>query len=255
LVTSKAQISTLRNPLSKAVACCQKDRQPLQDHRMTRQLALILLAALASPATAQDLANPNYTTEGKGTPGGVARLVLSHQLYALGIANKDPLTVLNAARLAASVSATDTPRAKETTGDATATAASNPTTPAQMFDTAATLAAENDALLDLIDTSRREATFTPLTGVVSTTTTLPATQSDTWSVPFFGASLAELAIIGDSSGNLDLMVTDEAGSPICLDIGPAHTAYCSFYPAENGTFKIIVQNTSNAANTYLLLTN
>ncbi len=222
---------------------------------MTRLFPLILLATLALPATAQDTPAPNLTTNGKGTQGGVARLVLAHHLYALGRANKDPLTVLNAARLAASVTSTDSMRAKETAGDPSATAPSSPTTPAQMFDTAATLAAENEALLDLVDASRSEAAFAPLTGVVRTASTLPASQTETWPVPFFGASLAELAIIGDSSGNLDLLVTDEFGNPVCQDSGPADTAYCSFYPAQNGTFKIIVKNNSSAANTYVLLTN
>lgn len=222
---------------------------------MTRLASMFLIAALASPATAQDISTPNLTTEGKGTQGGVARLVLAHNLYALGSTSIDPLTVLNAARLAASVIATDTKRAKETTSDSTATASSNPTTPTQMFASATTLAAENEALLELIDTSRREATFAPLTGVVSSTSTLDATHSDTWTVSFFGASLAELAIIGDSSGNLDLMVVDEIGNPVCLDLGPADIAYCSFYPAQNGTFSIVVQNTGSGANTYRFLTN
>ncbi len=222
---------------------------------MTRYFPLILLAALASPTTAQDIPAPNLATEGKGTQGGVARLVLARQLYAFGRANKDPLTVLNAARLAASVTPTDTPRAKETTGDASATAAPDIARHTQMFDTAAGLAAENEGLLDLIDISRREAAFAPVTGVVITTSTLTAAQTETWPVPFFGASLAELAIIGDGSGNLDLAVTDDFGNQICQDTGPADTAYCSFYPAQNGTFKIIVENTSSTANTYHLLTN
>jgi hypothetical protein len=222
---------------------------------MTRLFFLILFAAVASSAAAQDNPAPNLTTAGKGTQGGVARLALAHHLYLLGTANKDPLTVLNAARLAASVTSTDAMRSKETSGDPSSTPPSSPTTPTEMFDTAAALAAENEALLDLVDATRNEANFAPLTGIVRTASTLPAAQTETWSVPFFGASLAELAIIGDGSGNLDLAVTDEFGNQICQDIGPDDTAYCSFFPAQNGAFKIAVHNTSSAANTYLFLTN
>lgn len=224
---------------------------------MTRLLLFILLAALTpmTPTMAQDQPKPNLTPIGSGTQGGVARMVMAHQLYALGQANKDPLTVLNAARLAASVTLTDTARAHETTGDATATVPSNPTTPAQMFDTATTLAAENETLLDLVDASRREASFVPLTGAVSSTSSLAKAQTDTWQVPFFGVSLAELAILGDGTSNLDLHVSDDQGNPVCQDIGPSDTAYCSFYPAQNGTFLITVTNTGRDANTYLLLTN
>ena len=105
---------------------------------MTRQFLLILLAT-QSPAWAEDRHAPNLMASGSGTQGGVARAFLSRQLYALGQANKDTITVLNAARLAASVTLLDTPRAHETAGDPASITAPNPITAAQMFDTAAAL--------------------------------------------------------------------------------------------------------------------
>ena len=221
---------------------------------MPRLIILVLLAAL-SPAMAQDQPPPNLATFGRGSPGGVARMVLAHQLYSLGTANKDPLTVLNAARLATSVTLTDTARPHETAGDAAKTTAANPITPAEMFAKATTLAAENEALLDLIDASRREASFTPLTNVVSSKSSFAGEETDTWPVAFFGASLAEVAILGDGTSNLDLKISDENGNPVCQDIGPSDTAYCSFFPAQNGTFLITVSNAGPASNSYLLLTN
>jgi hypothetical protein len=221
---------------------------------MARLSVLILLTAL-SPAMAQDQPPPNLTTTGRGTQGGVARLILAHQLYALGMPYKDPLSVLNAARLAASVVLTNTNRPHETTGSPVTTSAPNPLSPAQMFDAATTLAAENDALLDLIDALRREVAFAPVTKVVSTKSSLAPDQTDTWPIPFFGASLAEVAIVGSSAGNLDFRLTDENGNLVCQDIGPSDTAYCSFYPAQNGTFLITVNNTGPGTNAYLLLTN
>ena len=221
---------------------------------MIRLATLIFLACL-SPATAQDLPAPNLATAGSGAPGGVARLVLAHQLYAIGTANKDPLTVINAARLAGSVTLTDTPRAHEPSGTPAPNAAPAPTTPAQMFATATTLATENEAMLDLIDASRREAPFIPLTNVISTKSSFATAATDTWTLPFFGASLAEVAILGSSDSNLDLSITDENGNAICQDVGPSGTAYCSFYPALNGTFQITVTNTGPAISSYLLLTN
>jgi hypothetical protein len=221
---------------------------------MYRPIILILLASMTA-AMAQDQPPSNLATTGRGSQGGVARLILAHQLYAFGIANKDLLTVLNAARLATSVMPTNTDRPHETTGSPSAAIAPIPTSPAQMFDAAATLAAENDALLDLIDSSRREVPFTPVITVVSSKSNLAAAETDTWPVPFFGASLAEVAILGSGTGNLDLKITDENGNLICQDIGPSDTAYCSFYPAQNGTFLMMVINTGPAANAYLLLTN
>ena len=221
---------------------------------MTRLSILFLLAAL-SPAAAQDQPVPNLTTAGRDAPGGVARMFAAHQLYALGLANKDPLTVLNAARLAASVTLTDTARPHETAGTPSKTGAAKPTSPAEMFATATTLAAENDALLDLIDASRREAPFIPLTTVVSSKSSFAGEETDVWPVPFYGAALAEVAILGNGTSNLDLKISDENGNPVCQDVGPADTAYCSFYPAQNGSFLITVSNAGPAANGYLLLTN
>lgn len=222
---------------------------------MTFRFSIIVSIALAAPAIAQDQPPPNLATEGQGSAGGVARLVLSHHLYALGRANKDPLTVLNAARLAASVTLSDTQRAHDTSGDPVQIGVSNTADPAEMFGVATTLAAENEPLLDLIDASRRELNFTPLATAISTVSTLAAGQTDAWPQPFYGASLAEIAILGDENSNLDLKVMDENGNLVCLDIGPSDTAYCSFYPAQNGSFLINVGNTGTGANSYLLLTN
>lgn len=222
---------------------------------MTLRLCLVLLAALAVPAVAQQQPTPNLALQGQGAQGGVARIAFAHQLYAFGLANKDALTVLNAARLAASVTLTDTPRPKDSTADPAAIAAPPPLSPAQMFDTAATLAAADEALLDLVDASKREATFAPPVSVVSTTSILAPAQTDAWPVSFFGGSLAELAILGDRSGTLDLRVTDDNGALACLDAGASAAVYCGFYPADNGTFVISVTNKGTAAIAYMLLTN
>lgn len=221
---------------------------------MTRLSLLILLASL-TPAAAQDQQPPNLATTGQGTQGGVARLVFAHQLYAYGTTNKDPLTVLNAARLAASVTVSDTARTAEPTVDIAPISTQFSLTPTAMFDAAAILAAENEALLDLIDTNRRQAPYAPTSAVVSSSSTLASAQTATWPVPFFGAVLAEAAILGNGANNLDLTITDESGNLICQDVGPSDTAYCSFYPAQNGIFQITVSNVGKVANSYFLLTN
>lgn len=71
-------------------------------------LATTALAALCLPATAQDKTGPNAgATAEAAEPGGAATLALAHELYALGKAQGDALTVLAAAKLAASVQATE----------------------------------------------------------------------------------------------------------------------------------------------------
>lgn len=220
-----------------------------------RHLSLLIFLASLSPAMAQDQQPPNLVPTAQGSPGGVARLYLSQQLYSLGLANNDALSVLNAARLAASVVLTETPRTRETNGEAPSPSSPRMLSPDQMFDAAARLSAQDDGLLDLVDAARREAKFFPVVTVISTTSTLAPARTDTWRQPFFGQSLAEIAVIGDAQNPLDLRVTDTNGNPLCLGAGTEAARYCSFYPAENGQFQIVVTNLGDAAFSYALVTN
>jgi hypothetical protein len=67
-------------------------------------LATSALATLALPALAQDKSGANFgATAADAAPGGAATMGLAHELYALGVAQGDAVTVLAAAKLAASV--------------------------------------------------------------------------------------------------------------------------------------------------------
>ena len=67
-------------------------------------LATTALAALSLPALAQDKSGPNVGTATEApAPGGAATMALAQELYAVGVAQGDAVTVLAAARLAASV--------------------------------------------------------------------------------------------------------------------------------------------------------
>ena len=86
-------------------------------------LATTALVALGAPAfaegtTADPAKGPNVNTAATGTKGAVATMAMAQDLYALGMANKDALTVLTAAKLAASVDVKEIERKKETKGDA-----------------------------------------------------------------------------------------------------------------------------------------
>ena len=84
--------------------------------------------------------------------------------------------MLNAARLAASVTRTETTRAPDTAHEINAAAVQQPTSPADMFAAATTLAAENETLLDMIDTVRREANYAPATVAVGSVGTISPPQ-------------------------------------------------------------------------------
>ncbi len=101
-------------------------------------LAGAALSGLGPPSLAQDRSGPNLGTTAEGTaPGGVATMGLAQDLYAAGVAQGDAVTVLAAARLAATVelvaaeaAALDPARITFTDGDATARQRAAPAAPA-----------------------------------------------------------------------------------------------------------------------------
>ncbi len=65
------------------------------------------LVALSAPSFAQDRSGANLDATGTGTPGGATSFAVAQDLYAIGMASKDALTVLTAAKLAGSVGVTE----------------------------------------------------------------------------------------------------------------------------------------------------
>ncbi|MBK6467892.1 MAG: hypothetical protein IPL38_12635 [Rhodobacter sp.] len=65
-------------------------------------LATTALVALTLPVIAQDKTGSNVTVDGTGEPGAAATMSMAYELYAMGVASGDALTVLTAAKLAAS---------------------------------------------------------------------------------------------------------------------------------------------------------
>jgi hypothetical protein len=221
------------------------------------RLALAALLMTALPVSAQDK-GPNIDPAGTGTKGGVAQMALAQDLYAIGMAQGDALTVLTAARLAAGVEITDTDRAPKTEGaevQEEADTADAPVDAAAMLAAARTLAGEDEALQGLVDDAEAEGGRGRIGGASRTLSRLPAGRTDTWEIPFYGNSYAELAVVGDGDANLDVLVTDENGNTICYDVSWSDKVYCDFVPSWNGFFYVTVENTGRKRNSYYLLTN
>jgi hypothetical protein len=236
-------------------------------------LATTALVALSLPALAQTTTEapaadataaatpakgPNVKSSAIGTKGAVATLAMAQDLYTLGMANKDALTVLTAAKLAGSVEIKDVERKKETKGTEVAGEAEGkdlPVDAATMMASAKELAGEDEVLSGLVEDAMVEAGRGRVGGASSTLSRLPAGQTDTWEVPFYGDSYAELAVVGDGDSNLDVLVTDENGNTICYDVSWSDKVYCDFVPAWNGYFYVTVQNNGSSRNSYYLMTN
>ncbi|MBL9055573.1 MAG: hypothetical protein JNJ84_04775 [Rhodobacteraceae bacterium] len=220
-------------------------------------LATTALVTLSLPVMAENK-GPNVDTSATGTKGGVATLALAQDLYALGMANKDALTVLTAAKLAASVDVKEVEQKKKTEGTETAgqeDGVDAPVDAATMLASAKELAGEDEVLAGLIEDAEAEGSRGRIGGASSTLSRLPAGQTDVWEVPFYGNSYAELAVVGDGDANLDVLVTDENGNTICYDVSWSDKVYCDFVPSWNGYFYVTVQNNGSKRNSYYLMTN
>jgi hypothetical protein len=264
-------------------------------------LATTALVALTVPALAQDKTGTNAgVPAADAAPGGASTMGLAQELYALGVAQGDALTVLAAAKLAASVdvataepAALDpatvafeegdqesfrkkaapgapaapapmmndgTPRAASRASFFSATsedegAADGPVSTDAMFAKAKELAADDEALIGLIDDAMAEGSRGRIGGAVQWLSRLPAGMTDVWEVPFYGNSYAEVAVVGDGDANLDVAITDENGNVICYDVSWSDKLYCDWTPAWDGYFYVTVQNMGGSRNSYYLMTN
>ncbi len=218
------------------------------------------LAMLAGAALAQDATGPNLAATGTGRPGGVAQIALAHRLYAQGIERRDALDVTTAARLARAVklsplASPKTSEAPENPGQGSGElGAPGPVTIPGMLAAARALSGNDEALLTLLDRAEAEAPDGSVTAAIAENA-LAAGGRDVWTIPFFGGSLAEVAIVGDGDTNLDLTIADETGAIVCLAAGPEDVAYCDWVPARNGSFTITVTNLGAVENTYQILRN
>lgn len=208
--------------------------------------ALVACLPFAAPARAETATPPADTS-----PGAVAQFMAAQDLFALGRAQNDPLAVLAAARLAARIQPNEADRKPEPKAEALPPSHPDAST---MFTAAKALAAEDEAMADLIARSEAEATRMPTRTLLRTTRGIEAAGSQTYTLPFFAGSLAEIGLLGDGKANIDLTVTlgDEA---LCLDRDPADRALCSFSLPENASVTVTITNRSETAASYSLLTN
>ena len=214
--------------------------------------ALGIMLALAAPVFAQDQTGANVEDVASGQPGGVAQFDMALGLYALGLAQKDALLMLTAAKLAAGVQMVDVVRE----GAQTAVAPdSGPVDAAAMLVSARDFAADDESLLVLIEEVERGGLTTG--GASRQRNHVAAGAAQTWKIPFYSGSLAEVGVGVGVAGTAALVVaiSDENGNPVACPVRGPDRFYCAFVPRWNGYFEVTVTNTGTEANTYDLLTN
>ncbi|WP_216654618.1 hypothetical protein [Pseudogemmobacter hezensis] len=228
----------------------------------------LIAAVLAVPVAAQE-ARP---------PGPVSTLSLALRLYAQAAQEGDALGMAVAARLAEGIRLREGAGAlwQKDSGAFSPPAdlpadlpGSAPVSPDLLFSGAAIsgallMAEEDEALSDLLS----ELPPPALRGSVSLARgTLPPKRRDGWSIPFAGQSPAGIGVFAGDSGEdsgeaadaaapsqLWWMVEDLSGGVMC-PLRPVSDVICSFTPAENVFYRVVIANPSAVAGDYMLVVN
>lgn len=204
--------------------------------RFTALTAALILSAV--PALAAD-------------PAPLKQAEASRVLYDTGVATRDPLLVLAAAKMRRGLGLSPTDRMAEdgTPGDGALDADA-------MLDTARDLATGDDMMLGLIDDVASENTKGVVSGPVYNNARIGGGKTDTYrAVPFEGGTYAEIYVEAKGSNDLNLKVTDDQGRLVCSDTDASAIAYCGWSPRSTGDFTIAVQNASGGSADYALITN
>jgi hypothetical protein len=217
-----------------------------------------LFAILALPALAEA---PNLSATPIETPGSAAQLVLAQQTYLDAIASGEVRPLVTAMQLARAVTLRPAPGWERTvTGDAQPDAPAGKAAPPDPAGEAALIIARNLAgddpdLQDLVwDLDAQLPGPRSLTAVEVRGELAPG-QTDEWRLPLFGEIAAEIGLIGDGDGPLQMSVLDEAGASICASPESDRPFLCQLTPARNGFFTVSIRNTGSMVNSYRLIGN
>ncbi len=222
---------------------------------LLRPLALFL--ALGGPAPAEG----NLSDTPTGTIGTAARLVLAQRAWQHGLATGELLPMLAAIRQARSVTLRPATGWERTTTESTLadapagrTAAPDPASDAALA-IMRNLAGDDPDLQDLVyDLDAQLPRGRLETAAVAGADILPG-QTDSWRMALFGQVPAELALIGDTDGPLQLTLQDETGALLCALPASVDPALCRITPARNGFFTLTVHNPGMVVNSYRLIGN
>jgi hypothetical protein len=219
------------------------------------------LVALGGLAMAQDKTGQNVSKEASDAASVVETMATAQKLYQAGAAADDALLVAAAGKMMLAVEVKDVEREHEQAAIEGADTAEDgegsdaPVSAEAMLAKAKELAAGDDAMLAMIADIEAEGGRGRIGGPSRTLSRLPAGYYDTYQIPYYGGTLAELMINGDGDADLDLLVTDENGNTICYDTSYSDQLYCSWTPAWDGYFVVTVKNMGRIRNSYYILTN
>lgn len=175
----------------------------------------------------------------------------SRVMYDEGVANRDPLLVLAAARLRRTVGLIQSDRTAEGGGSAGDYLAWQ-----DMLDQADAFAAGDELMLGLIEDERATRSKGVTNGPVYNIASLGGKGSDTYrNVPFDGKKYAEVYVEAKGNQDINVYIYDAQNRLVCSDTDVSAIAYCGWRPRESGAFSVKVTNESGAGAEYSLMTN
>ena len=187
-------------------------------------------------------------------------LRIAAELSKYGYANRDALSLIQAARLSKQSGFTLEDRNKAG-GDEMRPAPEEEKKggqvsldPAKLLADAKAMAGDDGVLLALIDDVNSN-----LRGAVGgpkyARSSVNAGGSDIYNISFRGGEFAMVTVIGDGDTDLDLYVYDENGNLIDSDTDYSDNCICTWTPRWTGNFRIKIVNRGRVYNRYVLNTN
>lgn len=217
-----------------------------------------LAVVLASPVYAQeDQSGENVATSERGSETtGVETIALSQELYEVAAENRDPLAMIVAARLRASVAVEERDYEAETEGeDAMEEGEFALLTADEMFEEARILARGDETLNGLIEEAEAEQGRGRVTGPGYDTGFVSAYGTTYYNISFRGGQRAEVYASGPGITDLDMYVYDQNGNLICRDIDYSDNMSCAWTPNWTGPFQIQVRNLGSTGVSFNVVTN
>jgi hypothetical protein len=131
-----------------------------------------------------------------------------------------------------------------------------------LYAEARSFAAGREDFLAIIDEAEQSGSRGVVGSVEALTGRLGSKESKTFEFAFTGDSDAAAGVTrlggksapkSDADIDLDLYVSDDKGSPVCISESPGMPELCRWTPRRTGTFRVKIENRLNAPAEYVLV--
>jgi hypothetical protein len=232
---------------------------------MKRILFFAFFSGLLFNGAAQEKDSPNMQNESRPS-GDFLSIQMAYDLAQYGYANKDAVSLLNAARIMSSITVRDanargiiaTDKAQSNSKPDTAKKQAIQLDLLKLLNDARSFSANDKTTLDYINAMAKNINAQSrgrVGGSVVISEVVKAYDTDIYSIEFYGTESARIAVKGDGDTDLDLYIYDANGYLIASDADYTDGCFVQFTPKWTGRFSIRIKNRGSVYNRYALATN